>query len=104
MLQIRAFKQPHRYPGISIFIEEITAKYVAIAEPICLKKINSPFIETEPTLTLPQESAQKLIDDLWDAGLRPSEGSGSAGAFKAVQDHLSDMRKIAFKFLKVEDK
>ena len=46
---------------------------------------------------LPYDSAQKLMDQLWDCGLRPSEGTGSAGAIKAVQDHLNDMRAIVFK-------
>ena len=33
-----------------------------------------------PVMTLGIESAQTLMDDLWRCGLRPSEGSGSAGA------------------------
>lgn len=36
--------------------------------------------------------AQELMDSLWQAGLRPSEGTGSAGALKATQDHLKDLR------------
>lgn len=103
MLQVRAFKQLHRGHGVSIFIEDTYTGGIAVAEPIVLKKIEEHFAEIEPSVILPQESAQKLIDDLWDAGLRPSEGSGSAGAFKAVQDHLRDMRKIAFKHLKLEE-
>ena len=44
---------------------------------------------------------QVLMDDLWNCGIRPTEGKGSAGQLVAVQDHLKDMRKIAEKFLKV---
>jgi len=40
--------------------------------------------------------AQTLMDDLWHAGLRPSEGTGSAGALKATQNHLEDMRTLVF--------
>ena len=54
-----------------------------------------------PTLSMDQDTAQKLMDGLWDCGLRPSEGSGSAGAMSAVQEHLKDMRKIAFNRLKI---
>jgi len=39
------------------------------------------------------------MDSLWDCGLRPSEGTGSAGALSATQKHLDDMRKIVFKKL-----
>lgn len=53
----------------------------------------------DPTLTLQGEEAQELMDELWRCGLRPTEGSGSAGALAATQSHLADMRKIAFHFI-----
>jgi len=40
--------------------------------------------------------AQALMDRLWSAGLRPTEGAGSAGALAAVQHHLEDMRSLVF--------
>ena len=42
------------------------------------------------------------MDDLWAAGLRPTEGQGSAGALAARQQHLTDMRTLAFHVLKVK--
>lgn len=58
----------------------------------------------EPCCHLEPKEAQALMDRLWDAGLRPTEGTGSAGAMaatqnqvKAVEHHLEDMRKMAFK-------
>ena len=53
----------------------------------------------EPFLRLDHSDAQTLIDDLWQAGLRPSEGTGSAGSLKATENHLKDMQKITFKLL-----
>ncbi len=32
--------------------------------------------------------AQELMDDLWRCGVRPAEGTGSAGALVATQRHL----------------
>jgi hypothetical protein len=56
-----------------------------------------------PTFSLSMDAAQTLMDDLWNCGLRPTEGSGSAGAFAAQGKHLEDMRKIVFdKILKDE--
>ena len=49
------------------------------------------------TCTLSMTAAQKLIDSLWNCGLRPTEGTGSAGAMAAVQKHLEDMRSLVFK-------
>jgi len=56
----------------------------------------------DPTLRIEDSEAQELIDGLWAAGLRPSEGSGSAGSLKATENHLADMRLIAMNRLKIE--
>ena len=50
--------------------------------------------EVDPTLRLSRDSAQELMDALWSAGLRPTEGSGSAGSLAATERHLADMRGI----------
>lgn len=52
-----------------------------------------------PTISLRPEEAQSIMDALWDAGLRPTEGTGSAGALAATQKHLEDMRTIAFRVI-----
>lgn len=49
---------------------------------------------TIPCMELGKTEAQVLIDDLWNCGLRPTEGSGSAGSLLATQNHLKDMQKI----------
>jgi hypothetical protein len=51
--------------------------------------------QIEPTLRLANDTAQYLMDELWRCGLRPTEGSGSAGALAATERHLADMRQIA---------
>lgn len=51
----------------------------------------------ERSLHITIEAAQTLMDDLWQAGLRPTEGAGSAGAMRATERHLEDMRKLVFK-------
>ena len=53
------------------------------------------------SFTIDTDKAQVLMDDLWNCGLRPTEGSGSAGALRAVEHHLEDMRKIALKKLSI---
>ena len=55
------------------------------------------YTTSEPTWRLTDEAAQELMDALWAAGLRPVEGRGSAGQLAAVQAHLEDMRKLAFR-------
>ena len=57
--------------------------------------------EVQPFLRIENHEAQKLMDDLWDCGIRPSEGTGSAGSLKATQRHLEDMKTVAFHVLKI---
>jgi hypothetical protein len=45
-------------------------------------------------LTIPIDSAQRLMDSLWGCGLRPTEGSGSAGSLAATQAHLASLERI----------
>lgn len=54
-----------------------------------------------PSLSLPRGANQNLMDELWRAGLRPTEGSGSAGSLAATEKHLADMRAIVFNKLEV---
>lgn len=49
-----------------------------------------------PSLELTMQAAQTLMDDLWQAGLRPTEGTGSAGSLAATERHLQDMQRLVF--------
>ena len=67
-----------------------------VAEPVVLKERDEQrFIE--PTLQMNTATAQSLMDALWTCGLRPTEGTGSAGALAATQKHLDDMRALVFR-------
>lgn len=59
-------------------------------------------VASEPLMTLQPDDAQQLIDELWRAGLRPSEGSGSAGSLAATERHLADMRALVFKIPQIK--
>lgn len=50
-----------------------------------------------PALVMQVDEGQALMDELWQLGLRPSEGTGSAGSLAATQRHLEDMRALVFK-------
>lgn len=52
--------------------------------------------DVAPFLTIDYTMAQALMDELWECGLRPSKGTGSAGAFEAQGRHLEDMRSLVF--------
>lgn len=51
----------------------------------------------DPCLRLPFDAAQKLMDELWHAGVRPAQTIGTAGQTDAIKYHLEDMRRLVFK-------
>lgn len=80
--------------AIDIYITQESNKM--IAQPVEFKE--NPVGEvSQPTVSIEMEEAQVLMDELWRCGIRPSEGTGSAGALKAVENHLEDMRTLVFK-------
>ncbi len=48
----------------------------------------------EPLIKLQKDSAQELLDELWRAGLRPSNVKSLDGQIEAMQHHIDDLRWI----------
>lgn len=96
-LKLKAQRQPwSRRIGFVFFTKESNQVYNSTN----IEFVKSQeAIEIEPTFFMNPEDVQELIDELWTIGFRPSEGTGSAGALAATQNHLEDMRKIAFDLL-----
>jgi hypothetical protein len=69
---------------------------LGIAKPLTYREVEKGAYMGDPTLRLCTGEAQQLMDELWRCGLRPSEGSGSAGALAATERHLADMRQLVF--------
>jgi hypothetical protein len=78
-------------------LEAIQARNAKLTVPDSITTIDVPE-ETliRPVVSMNAAHAQELMDSLWEAGLRPTEGTGSAGAMAAVQEHLKDMRRLVF--------
>jgi len=70
-----------------------------VAEPLVFSKPKEGTM-TPACFNLSNDAAQNFMDALWQSGFRPSEGTGSAGALKATQSHLDDMRKLVFEVKK----
>jgi hypothetical protein len=52
-----------------------------------------PIDEVVPLLALTHESASQLMDQLWLAGVRPSNGAGSQATHEALQAHIKDLQR-----------
>lgn len=89
---------------IEIYLLDRRGNQTAIAEPLTFNTLTDEGVQPPPLLNIDRTEAQVLMDSLWDCGIRPTEGAGSAGAMSATQKHLEDMRSIAFNALQLEKK
>jgi hypothetical protein len=53
----------------------------------------------EPTLSLPYDAAQTLLQALWDEGFRPNNDEGSAGHVAALQAHVKFAERVTDRLL-----
>lgn len=83
--------------GIKLHMAEISGKTMAAAYSITFKEVEQGSARETPLLDLREEDAQQLMDELYHAGVRPSQAAGSAGQIDAVKYHLEDMRRLVFK-------
>ena len=90
--------------GVSLHLFDNTGKKLRVVTDLVIKEYDDAVIEAHDDIVLPTQTAQELIDGLWDCGLRPSEGSGSAGALKATQEHLKDLQTLSWRLLSMIEK
>ncbi len=89
-LQIRAVSAPW-HSGVEFLLRQGDA----VATNVTFTDVG-PGEYVAPLFTAPVGTAQTLMDDLWAAGLRPTEGTGSAGSLRATENHLKDMQRLVF--------
>ena len=91
--QLRAHAEPwNRMIQLALF----TASEYYVLPEIELVRSKTTENSVVPLCSITSEMGQTLMDDLWSAGLRPTEGSGSAGSLAAVQEHLKDLKTLVF--------
>ena len=76
-LEVRAERVVYKN-GIDIIVFDEASN--AVLRPGFFEVIKEGAYCDAPSLELKVEEAQALMDELWRAGLRPTEGSGSAGS------------------------
>lgn len=91
------------FGGIALHIAQARpdSNLIAVAQPLLFVEQSEQDLRAEPTMIFDNRAAQLLMDELWQCGIRPSEGTGSAGSLAATERHLADMKAIAFHTLKI---
>lgn len=89
--------------GVDLYLANKSPKGIDVVSGLtCMRhEAEGELPKCEP-LHFTANSAQMLMDTLWNCGIRPSQDAQSVGQLKAISDHLLDMRHIAFKSLKME--
>jgi hypothetical protein len=94
-MEIRVNKEPwNMCLSFLIFDRRDTTKSIVSAS-VLMQTVETGDLLPEP-MKMSLEEAQSLMDNLWDCGIRPTEGPGSAGSLAATRYHLEDMRKLVF--------
>lgn len=84
---------------LAFYIATRVGNKMLVADPLTLKPVEDGAVRGLATAYFSMEDGQRLMDELWLAGLRPTEGSGSAGSLAATERHLADMRRYADRLL-----
>lgn len=97
-------REPWNFGSVAVFIRSVKNPngdhpIPAIGLPLIFKEVtqDDEGRRMEPTMSMSAGDAQLLMDELWRIGLRPTEGTGSAGSLAATERHLQDMRSLVFK-------
>jgi hypothetical protein len=72
------------------------SRLTAVLDSVQMRAVKDGEYVGTPTLELTPDEARGLMDALWQAGVRPSNGTGNAGQLGATEKHLEDMRRLVF--------
>lgn len=97
---MRAHMDPYDFGDIGIYIYSEDRK--SVFESITVRRLEEAVTVAHPIVRIKPDEARRLMDDLWRAGVRPTDGSGSSGQLAATERHLADMKLIAFKGLGIK--
>lgn len=86
--------------GDRVEVARVEIDFFAVGDKEVESRLMGPAL---PLFSLDRQEAQVLIDDLWQAGLRPSEsGEGNSRLIVAKDAHITDLRAIVYKQLGID--
>jgi len=91
----------HNYVLLSIYKLEEPGHRLSVMKTDSFEEVGDTYISYVPHVAIDMKEAQALTDQLWQCGLRPTEGAGSAGAMAEAQAHIKDLQSITDRVLKI---
>ena len=104
--EIRAYVQRNfQFDGYDFYLfgwewRALDAKYVA--DPVTFQEMPGDMPDSrnfQPAFMLREESAQRLMDGLWDAGVRPTHSQHVSEIIQAKDEHIKDQRSVIDRLL-----
>lgn len=103
-IELKAWREPWMEDTIAIRIGsrvvnehgEQTGRAIALPLQYWIIKPEDAGKTFDPTVRVTPTEAQQFMDELWRAGIRPTEAAGSVGQLAATIRHLEDMRTLVF--------
>lgn len=93
-MRIRLHYELHRRDFAVVIVEMGRGRTIRVAEAPSMVAVES-HVMVEPTMRLDDDGAQQLMNDLWNAGIRPSHAGSASDIIEAKDVHLKDMREHA---------
>ncbi len=101
---IRAWRS-YTSDSICMFVAEALPHYAAAGSPrrvvtgLHLREFSPiELLGTDiPPLTMPLADATQLMNDLWAAGVRPTEFQAASETVQAMKEHIADLRTIVLR-------
>ncbi len=105
-VKMRAHSKPWN-EGVDILIyqePQLPGERRGYVTSFTLEKIEEgECVVPQPTITMYPQDAQTLMDELWQCGLRPTEGHGSVGQLGATEKHLKFAEQLVRHTLKMKE-
>ena len=82
----------------NIWMKDTSGRRVAYAQPITMyvPPPEEEGITKSPFMVLDSDAAQNLLDQLYEAGVRPSHGVDKGDVILAKDEHIKDLRTLVF--------
>lgn len=89
---------------VDVYIRQVNTDDGTVyqAQDLVFERVQANTTPANPSMRMTPGDAQRLMDELWKVGFRPTQGQQSEGQMAAISKHLADMRALVSPLAKVE--
>lgn len=103
-LGVRGFRHGWMGDETELYIFQKVDGHRAYCSNVTLQTVEEGVSAPPSPIVIDATAAQVLMDDLWNCGVRPTEGTGSAGQSLAQQNHIKDLQTAMTRLFSIVEK